>query len=84
MAVRFTIPEVQISIGTEGALYPVKLASSVVLAPPSNISCAAMPSPVVKPPSNLELEKMKSCFYRTHVHMGSDHWVALSLSIKRF
>ena len=21
-----------------------------------------------------------ACFYRTHVHMGSDHWVALSLT----
>ena len=20
------------------------------------------------------------CFYRTHVHMGSDHWVALSVT----
>ena len=25
-----------------------------------------------------------STFYRTHVHMGSDHWVAFSLSMRRF
>ena len=23
-------------------------------------------------------------FYRTHVHMGSDHWVAMSLTTRRF
>ena len=25
-----------------------------------------------------------TCFYRTHVHMGSDHWVALSVTPRAF
>ena len=34
---------------------------------------------IAKYPNSASIGKSNMGFYRTHVHMGSDHWVAMSL-----